>query len=78
MFYVPPVVRETWPQPNFVDPVTRGPALVIAVILFLLAAIAVVGLRCYTRLRVTSSFGSDDILITIALVSEISTYPTLC
>ena len=71
MFDVPASVRATWPSPNFEDPVTRGPALIVNVVLWIILAIMVVVLRSYTRLRITNSFGPDDILIVISMVSWI-------
>ena len=68
MFEIPLAVRATWPPPNFVNPVTRGPALLIVVIVSIVLALAIAVLRTYTRLRITRSFGSDDILILLAMV----------
>ena len=62
-------VIATWPKPNFVNPVTRGPALTIVNIIFIILVFLVVGLRYYTRLRITRSFGQDDIVIGLSVVS---------
>lgn len=78
MFDVPPEVRATWPPPNFVDPVTRGPSLIVIVIFSIIFTILVVALRCYTRLRITGTFGPDDILIAVAIVSTITSERIVC
>ena len=53
-------IMESWPAPNFVDPATRGPGLTVVNIIFIILVFVVVGLRYYTRLRITKSFGLDD------------------
>ena len=71
-------VIASWPAPNFVNPVTRGPALTIVNIIFIILVFIVVGLRYYTRLRITRSFGQDDIVIGLSLVCHtacLSFYP---
>ena len=72
MFDVPPEVRATWPPPNFIDPVTRGPSLIVIVVFSIVSTILVVALRCHTRLRITGTFGPDDILIAAAIVRTIT------
>jgi hypothetical protein len=59
----------SWPKPNYIDPVRRGPALVIVNSLLLPVALIVVGLRLYTRLIVCRSAGPDDLFIALAVVS---------
>jgi hypothetical protein len=66
---VPLSVIQSWPKPNYVDPVRRGPALVIVNSSLLPVAMAVVGLRLYTRLIVCRSAGLDDLFIALAVVS---------
>ncbi len=61
-------VIASWPRPNYIDPVTRGPGLVIVNVVLLVLMLLVVGLRFYTRMRITKSFGADDIFIGLALV----------
>ena len=61
-------IIESWPKPNYVNPVTRGPALTIVNIIFITLVILVVGLRYYTRLRITRSFGQDDVVIGLSLI----------
>jgi hypothetical protein len=66
---VPLSVILTWPKPNYVNPVRRGPALVIVNSLLLPIAMVVVGLRLYTRLIICQSAGLDDLFIALAVVS---------
>ncbi|RDW64647.1 hypothetical protein BP6252_10298 [Coleophoma cylindrospora] len=65
---IPPLaVIATWPPANYVDPVTRGPANTIMNLIFFPILLLVVGLRTYTRLRLSKSFGLDDALILAAM-----------
>ena len=64
-------IIESWPAPNFVNPVTRGPGLTIVNGIFITLVLAVVGLRYYTRLRITKSFGLDDWVIGVSLVGSL-------
>ena len=63
-------VIDSWPAPNFVNPDTQGPALTVVNIIFIILVFFVVGLRYYTRLRITRSFGQDDIVIGLSLVNS--------
>jgi hypothetical protein len=65
---IPLSVILSWPKPNYVDPVRRGPALVIVNSLLLPLALIVVGLRLYTRLAICRSAGLDDLFIALAVV----------
>ena len=68
----PAAVLATFPNPNYVNPETHGPALTIVNSVFLgLATIAIV-LRVYTRLFVRKWFGWDDAFIILAYVSRVS------
>lgn len=58
----------TWPTPNYVDPPTRGDALLIVNSILIALVVIVVGLRMYTRLIIKRWFGLDDIFILVALV----------
>lgn len=66
----PPDVLATWPKPNYVDPVTRGDALLIVNVVFISLSFSIVLLRIFTRLRITGSFGIDDALIVVAMVGS--------
>lgn len=65
----PPAVLVDWPTPNYDNPQTRGPSLIIINIIFIaLALIAVVG-RFYARIVIKKWFGIDDWMCVLALVS---------
>jgi hypothetical protein len=67
---LPPVeVLLTWPTPNYQDPVTRGPALVIVNVILIALVMLTVAARLYTRLVIKRWFGLDDVFILVALVS---------
>lgn len=66
---LPPLeVLLSWPLPNYVDPVTRGNAVLVVSIVTIALAFVVTCLRLYTRLRITCTPGLDDIVITLSLV----------
>ncbi|CAE7207985.1 hypothetical protein PTTW11_09771 [Pyrenophora teres f. teres] len=66
---LPPLdVILSWPTPNYVDPQTRGPALVIVNSIFITLAILTVCARLYTRLIIKRWFGIDDVFILLALL----------
>ncbi|KAE8446570.1 hypothetical protein EG329_011902 [Mollisiaceae sp. DMI_Dod_QoI] len=75
---VPLSVILSWPKPNYVDPVRRGPALVIVNSLLLPLALAVVGARLYTRLIVCRSAGLDDLFIALAVAPAIGLTIAVC
>ena len=71
---LPPLsVLETWPTPNYIDPVTRGSAVLVVNIVMISLAFVVTCLRVYTRLKIAFSPGADDVLIMIAMVCVIET-----
>ncbi|RAL65815.1 hypothetical protein DID88_005478 [Monilinia fructigena] len=63
-----PQVLSTFPQPNYINPETRGPALLIITAIFLPIVYIVVGLRTFTRIYLSKHFGVDDIFLLIALI----------
>ena len=66
---LPPLsVMETWPTPNYVDPVTRGSALLIFNATFLPLVVFILAIRTYTRIHISKSFGWDDFLIILAAI----------
>ena len=65
---IPLSVLLSWPTPNYVDPIRRGPSLVIVNSVLLPLAIVIVGLRLYTRLFIIRSAGLDDLFIALAVV----------
>ena len=59
----PPSVLAAWPEPNYADPVTRGNELIVITVIFSPIALFMIGLRTYTRLRISKAWGVDDILL---------------
>lgn len=68
---IPIDVYLSFPSPNFDDPQTRGPALVIVNSIFISLVIIAVALRIYTRVYIKRWFGSDDYFICAALVRDL-------
>jgi hypothetical protein len=66
----PPSVILSWPKPNYVDPVTEGPALTLIGIILSGITIPLVAARIYSRLFITRAPGIDDLLILISLVRK--------
>lgn len=58
----------SFPTPNYIDPVTRGPALVIVNGIFIGTVIVIVCLRIYARIFIKRWLGADDVFIVIAAV----------
>lgn len=68
---LPPLtVLLSWPTPNYADPTDHGPGLLIVNLVLTPLTISFVGLRLYTRIRISKSAGFDDVLIVLALVSS--------
>jgi len=68
MITIPLTVFLSWPDPNYVNPQTRGPAIWILSPIFLSLATLCISARLYTRIFVRHWFGPDDALIIIAWV----------
>lgn len=65
----PPLsVIASWPPPNYVNPETRGPAVIIVLAIFLAIVTLLIAIRIYTRIFVSRGFGLDDVLIILAYV----------
>ena len=65
----PKDVVASWPAPNYIDPVTRGPALVIVEIIALCISTICLGLRLFVRIHILRSPDWDDWLMVAAAVS---------
>lgn len=50
----------------------RGPAILVLTFIFVPLLVILVGLRTYTRLRLTKNFGYDDIAIVAAVVPTLA------
>jgi len=69
---LPPVeVILSWPPANYINPVTRGPALIVVNAIFLSIATIVIILRVYSRLFVRKWWGWDDVFICLAYLSTV-------
>ncbi len=64
----PPEVIATWPKPNYVNPETRGPDLIVAGLITLIFAIIALILRLYVRLRIIRKTEIDDWFMVVATV----------
>jgi len=65
---IPPKVLLSWPVPNYVNPSTQGNAAIIVATILPVISLIFVAIRTYTRLFIKRWFGSDDVLIILALV----------
>jgi hypothetical protein len=68
--YVSIQTFETWPKPNYINPETRGNSVIIIHSILYTLVVVVVGLRIFTRARISRCFGADDTFILIAMVSQ--------
>jgi hypothetical protein len=70
----PPDVVASWPTPNYTNPETRGPALIIVELLAVSISTICLGLRLYVRACIVRSVGWDDWLMVSATVRMSSSY----
>jgi hypothetical protein len=68
---VPLSVYLHWPAPNYENPTTRGDALLIINIVFIILVTLSIAIRLYSRLRINRQAGMDDIMIVLAYVFTI-------
>lgn len=68
---IPEEVRQSWPEPNLVDPPTRGNLLLIISLCFTIVTILVVSGRFYVRLGILRTLYVDDFFIAIAFAFNI-------
>lgn len=71
----PPEVLASWPKPNYIDPETRGPALMIVELIALPLALLCLALRLFVRIKILRKTGWDDWLMVGAAVSISSAPP---
>lgn len=69
MLIPPESVTATWPEPDYVNPVTQGDAGKIIGIVLTATVTVILVIRFYTRQFISNSIGLDDVLIAIAYVS---------
>lgn len=67
-FHPPPSVIESWPEPNYVDPETKGKELLVISLILTILAIVFVGARLLVRGRIKKQLGWDDGLLALSLV----------
>jgi hypothetical protein len=58
----------SWPPPNYVDPIQRGPALLAVELTILPLALLCVALRLWVRIRWLQRSWWDDWLMVVAAV----------
>jgi hypothetical protein len=67
---LPPLeVIVQWPSPNYKDPETHGPAIVVVNIIFSVIVLVAFAGRIYSRLVIKRWLGVDDVMCVLALVS---------
>ncbi|KAK4225276.1 hypothetical protein QBC38DRAFT_268660 [Podospora fimiseda] len=64
----PAEIRAQWPTPNYINPETRGPALLIVEIITLPLALIVLILRFYVRVHMMGKIETDDWLMLLAAI----------
>lgn len=69
--YAPLSVILSWPQPNYVNPETRGPGIYVISPIFLGTATIVVFFRLYARVVIRRWFGLDDAFILVAWIAAL-------
>ncbi|KAF2869654.1 hypothetical protein BDV95DRAFT_608491 [Massariosphaeria phaeospora] len=68
MRFPSPDIRKTWPAPNYNDPVTRGPGLMIVELTLLPIALVCVILRLWIRIGWLHKSWWDDWLMVVAMI----------
>ena len=64
----PADVVASWPAPNYTNPETRGPALIVVELITVFISTVCIALRLYVKARILHSVGWDDWLIVGAAV----------
>ncbi|KAJ4287476.1 hypothetical protein N0V88_007663 [Collariella sp. IMI 366227] len=72
----PPDVVASWPRPNYINPETQGPDLIIAGLITLIVALITLVLRLYVRIRIIRQTGLDDWVMVAAGI--FTTAATIC
>jgi hypothetical protein len=65
---IPLSVLASWPAPNYINPETRGPSVVIFNAVLISIVTLTVLLRLYVRASMLRWLGLDDVFIIAALV----------
>ncbi|KAE8358075.1 hypothetical protein BDV27DRAFT_163926 [Aspergillus caelatus] len=61
-----------WPEPNYVNPPTRGQGIIITNVIFGVLALITTALRLYSRVKITSTFGIDDVCFLFAVLAAVA------
>ena len=75
MRHPPPEVAASWPAPNYTDPETRGPALIIVELIAVSVSTICLAMRLYVKARILRSIAWDDWLIIGAAVRMLTRFP---
>ncbi|MCJ1232522.1 hypothetical protein MMC14_000475 [Varicellaria rhodocarpa] len=67
----PQSVIDTWPTPNYINPVTRGYGLLALTVILFIVTPSIVGARLWARIIILRKPGLDDVLICFALIPTI-------
>lgn len=70
-FPPPPEVLATWPTPNYENPVSRGPSLMIIEVITLFLALLALVIRLYVKFGLLRKPRWDDYLMIVAAISAI-------
>jgi len=76
-FNPPQSVIASWPQPNYIDPETRGYALIICLGVFLFIALLALAARIWARFVLVRQAGLDDLIAIFAAVPTIGLTVTI-
>lgn len=71
-FHPPKEVMATWPLPNYIDPIQKGPGVIVIAIVFGSLMLLVAGTRLFVRFRILREPGLDDYLIAVAMVRNLA------
>lgn len=71
----PPDVVASWPPPNYTNPETRGPALIIVELITLPVALICLGLRLYAKTKIMGRTEVDDWLMVGGAVGAEARFP---
>lgn len=70
----PKDVIATWPEPNYDDPDTKGPSLLVVQLCLMPLAMLALGARLYVRVFLMKKAGVDDWLMLGAMVRSPSLF----
>ncbi|KAM7197565.1 hypothetical protein V8F33_005531 [Rhypophila sp. PSN 637] len=77
-FPPPPEILATWPTPNYENPESRGPSLLIIEVITLLLALLALAIRLYVKFGLLRKPRWDDYLMIMAAVSATGLTISIC